>query len=248
MRKRRSTKADAKNIKRIVCTIPPHLLLGFKYIWTSLIIFCLVNIVFHILLWPSSWDYLTLSADRWWAFTPSVFVHNDSAHLFSNLWVFIEFIAIFVIVNAYSGVEKKERWSKIFLYVIFVAGIAAGAIQLLAGHLAGRQVNIGGSSGIVYASIGVLFAFSLCTSLSYFSVLISRRVSFKNFQRFFDFLLSMAVLGFLFLSLSLNPRDFLGIAPKVGAYSHGYGFLLGIFGSLILFYLFTRKIKSQTSS
>lgn len=237
---------STKSIKKTLRDIP-HLILGFKYVWIAIILFCLVNVLLHILLWPSSLDYLTLSADRPWAFLPSAFVHWDSSHLFNNLWAFVGFGLVFVFVNMFGSMERKKYWSKFFFYLVFIGGILAGVIEFLARHFMGRHDTIAGSSGLVYASIGVLFASSLFISLSYLLDGFIKRGFFKNTRKLLDFALNIATFIFLFLYLTHDPSDFLSVGPKTGVFAHGYGFLLGFSISVILFFI-ARKLKTQTNA
>jgi len=244
--KKRSQLVNIEIIKKTLRDVP-NFFLGFKYIWIALILFCSTVVLFHILLWPSSLDYLTLSAERWWNLLPSAFVHWDLNHLFNNLWVFIESGVIFVFVNMFSSIDRKRYWSKIFLYVPLIGGIVAGGIELLARCLMGRNVTIAGASGIVYASIGVLFASSLYVSVSHIFDGSIKQI-LRNTRRFFDFALNVAAFIFLFSILANNPGDFLSVGPKVGVFSHGYGFLLGLFTSYALFYNFARKQRGKISA
>lgn len=114
--KKRTKQAKVEIIKKTLHNVL-HLILGFKHVWIALILFCSTVVLFHILLWPSSLDYLTLSAERWWALLPSAFVHWGLDHLFNNLWVFIGIGVIFVFVNMLGSIERKKYWSKTFLYV-----------------------------------------------------------------------------------------------------------------------------------
>lgn len=127
-----------------------------------------------------------------------------------------------------------------------IGGIVAGGIELLARYLMGRHDTVAGASGIVYASLGVLFASSLYVSVSHIFDGSIKQI-LRNMRRLLDFALNATIFIFLVSILTSNPSDFLSVGPKAGVFSHGYGFLLGLI-SIALFYNFTRKQRGKISA
>ena len=214
---------------------------GFSYVWIALILFCVPVILLHVLLWPSSLDYLSLSPDRWWALISSAFIHRDLAHLFNNLWAFVRYTVSFVFVNLLGSVERKRYWSKTFLCVSFVGGIIAGGIELLARMPTGWNGTIVGASGIVYSAIGVLFASVLIVSTFYVRIFLTKQGRRLGLRNVADLLLNVLVLVFIVLELITSTEKFLSFSPKAAVYSHSYGFVIGFCISLALFFNFQNK-------
>lgn len=216
--------------------------LGFKWIWVAILTFCVPSLLVHIFFWPSSTVFLSLSASNPLAIFTSPFVHTDLTHFFNNLVLFLSFIFFFVVVNLSKKREKRRYPSKVFFGTAILVGIfVSGPAELIYRSSIGEAVRVMGSSGIVYAALGVLLTSCLVNLL--FSH--GRRVKeiLKNelrptrpgerFLFYIDFAFNLAILCVVILWV-FSP-DFLGVGPKIGKIAHASGFLAGFVISFFFF-------------
>lgn len=222
---------------------------GFRPLGIAFIIFSFANLAVFALvsLWPGLLEGFWLSADRPWGILTSAFTHADLSHLAANLQGFVFAAGFFVVVAAVNPVPLRRRWSRVFLWLVFIAGFAANALEypLL---LAGPNYNSWGASGIVYGALGVLLAAALRSLPAHFRAIAREHRRWRGRRRkwgLFKFdrksvrtlpnLMTIAVLTTFLLMIFTDPGGFLSVGPGVDVLAHGLGFLFGFLGAMILF-------------
>lgn len=227
-------------------------LAGFRPVGLALIIFSFLNLTIFtlILLWPELLQILWLSSDRPWGIVTSLFVHKDPEHLVNNLRGFTIWGALFVALNLLGSVRARMRWSRVFLWTVFLSGIAVNTLQFLAFMVTGESVNSWGASGVVYSSMGVLLASALCNLLPSLAVFSAAADRWRKTMRYrekvragFNLLKVSLILGICvgvvisFFSLLIqDPRTFFGAGPEIDVFAHQMGFLFGFFVAMPLGY------------
>jgi membrane associated rhomboid family serine protease len=224
-------------------------LVGFRNLGQAFIVFSLLNLAIFTLisLHPPLLRDLWLSDDRPWGILTSVFTHADPDHIVSNLLGFVLASGLFAVVSAVNSVEGRRRWSRVFLWLVFLSGFVANVIQYpwLLWH---PDFNSWGASGIVYGAFGVLLAASLRSVPAHLHVIARehrRWTGKRRRRRLFKFdrgslatlpgLVCLAVVTSFLLSIFTNPGEFLGVGPGVNVLAHGLGFLIGFLGATALF-------------
>ncbi len=227
---------------------------GFRPVGLAFALFSLLNLALFLLisLHPPLLEGLWLSTDRPWGILTSMFVHWELDHLASNLIFFTIWSALFVTVNLLSDTKARKRWSRFFLWAVFLAGIAANAIEFGAWGLTGVSYNSWGASGVVYAAMGVLLASALYNLPSNLTALrtavAKRRRKSRKIQRRLKldlkfekiFLVTMVSVGVVIVFLSQlvqDPGAFFSAGPGVDVLAHELGFLLGFLPAMILFHI-----------
>ncbi len=230
-------------------------LYGFHPLGLAFTLFALINLAVFALvsLWPGLLGGLWLSADRPWGILTSAFTHAELGHLAANLEGFVLAAGLFVVVTAVNPPPVRRRWSRAFLWLVFIACIAANILEYPV-LLAGPDFNSWGASGIVYGAFGVLLAASLRSLPAHFRVIarehrrwVGRRRRWGVFK--FDrkslhvipSLLSLAVLITLLSMIFTDIEGFLSVGPGVDVLAHGLGFLFGYLGATGLFLIWHKK-------
>ena len=222
---------------------------GFRSVELAFTIFTLLNLVvfFLISLWPGLLDWLWLSADHPWGIVTSNFVQAELPHLAGNLEGFTLATAFFVIVCLVLKVKNRRRWSRVFLWLVFLSGIVGGAIEYLLMPVSSSPPSYG-ASGIVYGALGVLLAACLRSLPAQMRALAKEhrrwtrkrrkwglfRVDRKSL-RTFPSLMSFTILISFLLLIFTDPWDFLSAGPGVDVLAHGLGFLLGFLPAMVFF-------------
>jgi membrane associated rhomboid family serine protease len=232
---------------------------GFRSVGLAFTIFTLLNLAvfFLISLWPGLLDFLWLSADHPWGIVTSNFVQAELPHLASNLEGFTFAAGFFVIVCLVLKVEDRRRWSRIFLWLVFLSGIVGSAIEYPV--LIKSQDFSWGASGIVYGGLGVLLAACIRSLPAHMQLFAKehRRARKRRKRRVFKFdrkslrtfpsLMSFALLLSFLVLIFTDPANFLSVAPGVDVLAHGLGFLLGFLPAMVLFrptFRHTRRSKN----
>lgn len=232
---------------------------GFRSVGIAFTIFTLLNIAVFcmILLWPpvsqeepGLLGWLWLSTDRPWGIITSNFANFSPQgpsylHLVGNLEGLMTTAGFFVIVCSVLKVRDRNRWSRVFFWLVFLSGIIGSAIEYPMLVISGERSW--GASGMVYGALGVLLAACIRSLPAQMSALAKEHRSRRRRRRkwkLFGFdrrslrtlpsLLSLALLlAFLVLILT-DPAGFLSVAPGVDVTAHGLGFLLGFLPAMVL--------------
>ena len=167
-------------------------------------------------------------------------------------------IGLFVMVSRVNPVRVRKRWSRAFIWLVFVAGFAANATEypLL---LWDQNYNSWGASGIVYGAFGVLLTASLRSFPSHVRAIARERRRWARKRRkwgIFKFdqislvilpaLACITVIISFLLIIFADPEGFLGARPGVDVWAHGVGFLGGFLASMLLFHTYVpRKMRTK---
>jgi membrane associated rhomboid family serine protease len=219
---------------------------GFRSVGIAFTIFTLLNLaVFSLIsLWPGLLDFLMLSADRPWGIVTSNFAHEEFPHLASNLEGFTFAAGFFVIVCLVLKVKDRRRWSRLFLWLVFLSGIVGSVIEYPVLIVSGD--SSWGASGIVYGALGVLLAACIRSLPAHIQLFAKehrrqarKRRKWRMFSRrslrTFPSLMSLALLLSFLVLIFTDPADFLSAAPGIDVLAHGLGFLLGFLPAMVLF-------------
>jgi membrane associated rhomboid family serine protease len=240
-----------------VYTLYRHLA-GFKSVGLAFIIFSLVNLAIFglVSLHPPLLEGLWLSADRPWGILTSAFTHADLPHLTSNLESFTLAALLFIPVSLVYPVRIRRRWSRIFLWLVFLAGIGANVIEYPL-VLIGPDFNSWGASGIVYGALGVLFAACLQSLSAHLKTLSKERRRVRRrkkrgpfrfdrkFLKTFPALVTLSLLFSFFWLIFTDPGVFLSAGPGIDVFAHGFGFLGGFGGAMVLFRFDFRRVRAS---
>jgi len=220
---------------------------GFEGVKLAFIIFILTNFVifFATSVFVSLKEVLSLSVGQPWGVITSVFVHENAGHLISNLEGFVLWTFFFLLMNLYVSVDFRERMSRIFLWTIFSAAFVTNLVELILWGATGKSQMVSlGSSGLVYAALGVVYATALINlprNFREFSLSIGRLDSkltrqflgVKLWKPFIVGAFSVAFVVVVPLKLFLSTEEFFGFAPGIDILGHELGFFFGFTGVLL---------------
>lgn len=212
----------------------------------ALTLFALANIMIYLLisLHPPLLKVLWLSADRPWGILTSAFTHADLAHLARNLAGFTLAALLFIPVSSVWSAKIRSHWSRVFLWLAFLSGIGANAIEYPS-LLIGPNSNILGASGIAYGAFGVLLAACIWSLPTYLKALSNelrhtrkrRKRGFRlgrGFMKAFRALFALAFPLSFIIQILTDMGGFLGVGPGVHVSAHVFGFLGGFGGAMVL--------------
>lgn len=212
-------------------------LTGIEYVALSCLIFFSINIIVFsaVSRWPWLARSLSLSATRPWGIFTAVFVHDGLEHLISNLEAFSLWGGAFIILMIYAYSDESEYLGKVFFAVPYLSGFLVDGIRFFQWRMEGSSLSALGSSGVVYALVGVFLASALFSFSSSLDDLFRRRGGAWEATRL---VLSVGAILLILFQVTSDTKSFLSVAPGVGVFAHGYGFLAGFFisGSLYVYY------------
>ncbi|MDH7595362.1 MAG: rhomboid family intramembrane serine protease [Candidatus Bathyarchaeia archaeon] len=125
--------------------------------------------VFALSLFGLFWEFMVPGLDRllaasletpWGIFT-SLFMHADLLHLAANMSVLTLYLFYFVLTNFYNSRAEIRRRAILASLLVFVSAIFSNLLWIFV--FPGEKAI--GSSGLVYAFIGITFGFALCNIL-----------------------------------------------------------------------------------
>jgi len=160
---------------------------------------------------------------------------------------------LFIPVSSAYTVRVRRRWSRIFLWLVFLAGIGANVIEYPL-TLVGSDFNSWGASGIVYGALGVLFAACIRSLPAHINTLSKERrrtlrrkkkLFDRRFLKTFPALLTFSLLFSFFWLIFTDPEKFLSAGPGVDVLAHGFGFLGGFGGAMVLFRFDFRRVRAS---
>ena len=106
-------------------------------------------------------QYLCTTHTTPWGIITSIFVHRDLNHFMSNMISLLLYTALFIFTNMNLSEHEKKRRSVFFLRVVFLSATLANVGWIIVAP----NIFSAGSSGAVYASLGIMFGFSLINSI-----------------------------------------------------------------------------------
>lgn len=196
--------------------------LDFKPIFLTFILILVVSTVIYVvsIALPFLNDILAASPQTLWGVVTSLFTHGGgTGHLVDNMLALLAYFSLFAISNSFLSNEEKRGRISFFLIVIFLTSITSNAVCIISMP----QTTTTGSSGVVFASEGVMMGFSLLNSLGILSLGKCGKQDRKLLLR--TFLSNFPVFLIFFFQILLNPQLFLNVGPQVNVFVHGVAFL-----------------------
>ncbi|MEM2173269.1 MAG: rhomboid family intramembrane serine protease [Thermoproteota archaeon] len=198
-------------------------------------------------IWFPMVDYLAASLDTPWGILTSLFVHKDWLHFSQNMVSLIILTFIFAITNMHLAKQEKRRRSSLFLWNIFFSAILVNILWVIILP----HVKSIGSSGIVYASTGIVMAFSLNNTCSNVKML---KENWKKSESLKDLLkkdpqivCNLLVFSSLLICIIIDPKGFLSTGPSVNTFVHFIAFLISFLIVVILYSQEHNKIMLKSS-
>ena len=183
----------------------------FSFLWTSL--------------FPSLLPFFSLSRSHPWGILTALFTHADLGHLLANLLSLAAFSLLFLLLHFPRRVEVRENLSLAFAFTLFLAGAGVNVVDFLVRWLSGSPSTSCGSSGMVYAAMGMVMVSSL------YNLLLFTRLSLRHPPFRLPLLLAAAPSAAVLLAFSsellLNPSSFFSVSPSTNVQAHVLGFLYG---------------------
>ncbi len=183
----------------------------FSFLWTSL--------------FPPLLPLFSLSRSHPWGVLTALFTHADLGHLLTNLFSLAAFSLLFLLLHFPRRVEVREGLSLAFSFTLFLAGVGVNLVDFLARWLSGSPSTSCGSSGMVYAAMGMVMVSSL------YNLLLFSRLSLRHPTFRLPLLLAAAPSAAVLLAFStellLRPSSFFSVSPSTNVQAHVLGFLYG---------------------
>lgn len=222
-----------------------RLLIDFKPISLAFIFILVAGVTIHItreLIYPDLINVLAASSRTPWGIFTSLFAHDQIEDLGSNMGGLLLYLWFFSITNYFLPKKEKGERVSFLLIAIFASAILSNILYIASVP----QKAATGSSGIVYASMGVTMGFAL--------VNIPKIIELgKNGSR--NRKLTQAILVFftIILVVLIIPQIILEVwqsaelmAADVNILVHWYAFTIGLCLTLI-FYLKRARISHSPS-
>jgi len=178
------------------------------------------------LYFPIKWNraFLSASSDSPWGIITSIFIHSDIQHFNSNMIYFSFFVLIFILIN--SGLPSDIRYirAKTFAIGVFASAIAANLTWItLFPHISAI-----GSSGAVYAAIGIVLFFSISNSIMPALIYEEFDRYTSSIKNFILWIVNIAMFVFIPNYIIGSPLSFIVIRSGPNTFIHSWSFILGI--------------------
>lgn len=181
--------------------------------------------------WTQCW--LADSTRTPWGIVTAFFVHlNFEPHYLYNMAMLFALVLVFCVSCAGLPLKEKSFRQRVFLWVMFIAGVVANIASLF---LYGPNPGFG-ASGLDFAAWGIVLIFSVTN-------LVPRVERLSDFIPYYTDLGNLAwTLGNLLLALILilapveYPALFLSVGPHVNVLVHFVGIVFAM-GFTIVWYL-----------
>ncbi|MEW6593060.1 MAG: rhomboid family intramembrane serine protease, partial [Candidatus Hadarchaeota archaeon] len=201
---------------------------------------------------PLIQESLSLAPDKPWGVLTSAFVHGDAGHLLNNIQGFALSCVFFLLANFGLNLKERRHISRLFAWLIFISAFASDAVELVIWQLSATTgVSSFGSSGIVYASLGVVLSSAIFSSGMNLEKLRMAKRRKKSPLKAKDMVipaLSVIIFLIIFLELVLTPEFFFSVGPGVDVFAHEFGFFLGFASSFLMFVRWMSKSPSRRKS
>jgi len=219
-----------------------NIMLDFKRLFLAFILILLTSILVYVIsyFYPEFNEVLKVSTTTPWGIVTSVFAHGGFMHLRDNMLGLCFFFIIFFITNFFPSKEERESRVTFFLVIIFAAAIVSNIAWII---IAPQRGAIG-SSGLVYASQGIVTGFALSNGLRIFQL--SHDVKKKRPLYIAVYVFNLVVFLSLCIPIFLDAKAFLNVAENVNSVVHGIAFLVGLF--LTTIWAWVRQVINSSST
>lgn len=194
-----------------------RLILDHKVFFIFIVFIAILSIVIHILkiLNPSLGEILILSKSNPLGIITSIFSHKNFTHLFSNL-IFLFLWSFYIIfLNGFLKISEKKKRSRVLVFATFLATVISNIIWLFL--IKNPNSTSEGSSGLVFAVVGMAFGFSLINIMR----LLRTKLDLYHLLLNFGFFVLVAFMIYFY------PSYFFAKGAGVNLLSHLLGFLIG---------------------
>jgi hypothetical protein len=163
---------------------------------------------------------LSASSHTPWGIVTSLFIHGDGLwHLSNNLVALFALFLLLSMSNLNSSTRERRVIIIFLLISIFLAAVVSNFLWVM---LVPNGIT-SGLSGVVFATEGVLVAFSLRNSMTMFRLAKRDTKEEKRVQTLW--MLNLLVFLLSFIQIVSNPRLSLNVAQGVNSFVHGVAFL-----------------------
>jgi hypothetical protein len=163
---------------------------------------------------------LSASSHTPWGIVTSLFIHGGGLwHLSNNLVALFALFLLLSMSNLNSSTRERRVIIIFLLISIFLAAVVSNFLWVM---LVPNGIT-SGLSGVVFATEGVLVAFSLRNSMTMFRLAKRDTKEEKRAQTLW--MLNLLVFLLSFIQIVSNPRLFLNVAQGVNSFVHGVAFL-----------------------
>jgi membrane associated rhomboid family serine protease len=214
----------------------------FRPIFLTFLILLALSLTTYIIYfaYPALNEVLAASSRTPWGVVTSIFVHGGFEHLWDNLLFLFLYMLLFCFSNFLILQSEKRKRVSFSLTVIFMMAVISNLIWVVFVP----NTSVIGSSGIVYAFMGVLMGFSLLNSLE---ILNLKRCDKKNRKYLLAMVVSnLCIFLMFFLQILSSPQTFLNVAPKVNSSIHDMSFLGGFFLTMFWYGIRLRRNAPKT--
>ena len=181
------------------------------------------------LLFPWSNDILVASPRTPWGIVTSLFTHLEVQHLAVNMVGLLAFLLLFVTSNISLSEQETSRRIFFLLLVIFLAATLSNLFWIILMP----NVNATGSSGLVFASEGVVIGFALLNSLKLKDIAKCSLEKKKSLLAFYAYNATIFII--FFSQIIFAPELFLGVPPRVNVFVHGIAFYISFSLTVLCF-------------
>ena len=213
--------------------------LDFKLLFLTFIMILVISTAIYVTssICPVLNDILKASRVTPWGVVTSLFVHQGPEHLAFNMIGLLAFIVLFSTTNWHLSKQEIGKRVSLFLIVIFLMALLSNISWIILIP----QVGTAGSSGLVFASEGIVMGFTLQNGLRIIELF---RNGEKDRKRLLAiYLYNLGIFGVFFVQVLLAPQTFLNVAPTVNVFAHGISFLGSFF--LTVFWSLRRGLHSK---
>jgi hypothetical protein len=134
------------------------------------------------------------------------------------------FTFLFATINMHLSDQEKSKRSSFFLWNLFFSAILANVVWVVVLP----QAKSLGSSGIVYASMGIVMGLSLDTTCHDFRNMLRnlKNEPLKNFfKKYFSIIYNLSVFSSFLFFIIANPEKFLSAGPGINTLVHSISFI-----------------------
>ena len=202
-------------------------LAGFGWVGRALLVVLSLSLLSFLLtsLFPSLLSFFSISRSHPWGILTALFTHVDLGHLLTNLFSLAALSLLFLLLHFRRRVEVREDLSLAFALTLFLAGAGVNLVDFLVRWLSGSPSTFCGSSGMVYAAMGMVMVSSL------YNLLLFTRLSLRRSPSRHSLLPAVVPSALVFLAffsvLLFRPSSFFSVFPSTNVQAHVLGFLYG---------------------
>lgn len=209
-----------------------------------ILILSISTIVFGLsLVYPITNEILKASWGTPWGIATSLFAHNGFEHYSMNMIGLSVYFLLFFITNLLLPKEEIYKRVKLSLIAMFLIAVISNFVWIV---LVPQSSTLG-SSGLVYASQGVMMGFALMNCLRIIEL---PHKSKRDKAWFLLFCLSNLIIFVVaFSQILLQPQVFLSVGLGVNVVVHGLSFyaalILVVVWSIIRQFGRTLKVRKR---